>query len=159
MLTPASRVSRSTCSSVRRTAAAATFSSRCSTLPVPGMASTWSPSASVHASRTWEVVAPTSAATSRTAAGSSPSGAAAGDREERDERDAELAAAAQDREVLRGVDGELVLDADHIGDGERRLEVGDGDVGDADVPDQALLDERGQLLDVRRQSSWSPRGS
>ena len=90
----------------------------------PGDGEHVSPSASVHASRTWEAVAPTSTATSLHRGRLVASGA--GQREERHERDP---SSPQRRRIARSsgdVDGELVLDADDVGDARSPPRAGRG---------------------------------
>jgi hypothetical protein len=65
--------------------------------------------------------------------------AVAGDGEERDEGEAAVAAGSQDVGVTRVVEAEAVLDADDRRDGLGLVQVLDGDVGDAQVADQARL--------------------
>jgi hypothetical protein len=48
----------STSSGVRRNSPAATFSTRCAALPVPGMARTFEPSSNAHAIRTAAALTP-----------------------------------------------------------------------------------------------------
>src|SRR5258707_1010409 len=120
-------------------AAAAMFSSRCSTDEVPGMGSTTGDRASSHASASWPGVAWCSEATSATAL------CARGERVPGQESDAQRIALVEHR--LGGAIPEVVavLDRDDLSDGQRPVELFRVDVGQADVPDLSLVLELCEL--------------